>query len=277
MPADSPPPPPEGRSNASTSSNSRPSWVHVRADALLVARRIAELITAGRELHGRGWVAANEGNLSCRLDSQSAPAADAAPSADAIGLSALPDAPVEVLCTATGVSKGRLRPEDFCVVEAVAPPLLATPSAAAPGRSQAGPTERPPINQIAGVRPVTSEVRMHLAIYAADPTIRAVVHCHPPCATAWAVGDRPVPPGLLPEIDLFVGPEIPRAPFVEPGTWEFAETVRPLARRPEISAVLLTRHGLVTWGTSVQQALWRTEIVEAYLRTLLFAKSAERS
>src|SRR6185312_625873 len=69
--------------------------------------------------------------------------------------------PNEVLCTPTMVSKYDLTPEILCLVDLEG-------------------------NQIAGVRPQTSELLLHLEIYKAVPQAKAVVHCHPPYATAYA-------------------------------------------------------------------------------------------
>ena len=41
--------------------------------------------------------------------------------------------------------------------------------------------------RIEGVHPVSSESAMHLAIYRRRPDVNAVVHAHPPFATAFAV------------------------------------------------------------------------------------------
>src|SRR2546428_5561398 len=67
-----------------------------------------------------------------------------------------------VLCTPTGISKGFLKPDDICTVDMEG-------------------------KQVAGKRKRTSEILMHLAIYKARPDVKAVVHSHPPHATAFAV------------------------------------------------------------------------------------------
>lgn len=51
-------------------------------------------------------------------------------------------------------------------------------------------------NVLAGTRKASSETKMHLRIYQENPDVRAVVHAHPPAATAFAAAgiplDRPV-------------------------------------------------------------------------------------
>ena len=56
------------------------------------------------------------------------------------------------------------------------------------------------------------------------PDVKAVVHCHPPHATAFAIAGEPIPQCVLPEVEVFMG-EIPIAPYETPGGQEFADTV----------------------------------------------------
>ena len=46
-----------------------------------------------------------------------------------------------------------------------------------------------------GTRKPSSETKMHLRIYQENPAVRAVVHAHPPAATAFAAAGLPCPPG----------------------------------------------------------------------------------
>ncbi len=149
-----------------------------------------------------------------------------------------------VLCTPTLICKGFMQPDDLCLVDLA-------------GR------------QLSGRRKPTSEILMHLAIYAADPQVRAVVHCHPPHATAFGVARVDLPTGILPEVEIFLGP-VPRAEYATPGTPDFAATVRPYVGRA--NTVILSNHGTVSWGASVEQAYWRTEILDACCRIVLLAR-----
>ena len=45
-------------------------------------------------------------------------------------------------------------------------------------------------NRLEGTRKPSSETKMHLRIYKENPDVRAVVHAHPPAATAFAC-ERP--------------------------------------------------------------------------------------
>jgi len=151
--------------------------------------------------------------------------------------------PNEVICTPTLVSKFDLTPEDLCLVDLEG-------------------------NQVAGTKPRTSEIFLHLEIYKAVPEAKAAVHCHPPHATAYAITGR-VPPNLvIPEFEVFVG-KVAISPYETPGTEAFAKTVLPYVKQH--NTVLLSNHGIVCWADTVTHAEWYAEVLETYCWTLLVA------
>jgi L-fuculose-phosphate aldolase len=79
-----------------------------------------------------------------------------------------------ILCTPTGVSKGNLKPDDMCLVDLEG-------------------------KQVGGKRRRTSEILLHLAIYKNRPDVKAVIHSHPPHATAFAVAGVDLPTCIHPE------------------------------------------------------------------------------
>ncbi len=149
-----------------------------------------------------------------------------------------------VLCTPTLICKGFMQPDDLCTLDLAG-------------------------NQLSGQRKLTSEIRLHLEVYNHNPNVKAVVHCHPPHATAFAVAREEIPTGVLPEVDVFLA-KVPRAEYATPGGPEFAETIRPFIGRT--NTVLLSNHGVVSWGQSVEQAYWHTEILDSYCHVLLLAR-----
>jgi len=151
--------------------------------------------------------------------------------------------PNEVICTPTLVSKFDLTPEDLSLVDLDG-------------------------NQLAGTKPRTSEIFLHLEIYKEVPEAKSVVHCHPPHATAYAITGR-VPPNLvIPEFEVFVG-KVAISPYKTPGTAEFAQTVIPYVK--EHNTVLLANHGIVCWADTVTHAEWYAEVLETYCWTLMLA------
>jgi L-fuculose-phosphate aldolase len=122
--------------------------------------------------------------------------------------------------------------------------------------------------QICGDRAQTSEILLHLEIYKAVPSARAVIHCHPPYATAHAMAGIAPRGNLIPEQEVFVGP-VAVAPYETPGTMAFARTILPFVR--DHNTILLTNHGVVCWADTVTHAEWYVEVVENYCKTLTIA------
>lgn len=151
--------------------------------------------------------------------------------------------PNQVLCTPTLVSKGFMKPEMICMVDLEG-------------------------NQLAGTWKRTSEITTHLAIYKGTEQAKAVAHAHPVHATAFAMAGYEPPQCLIPEQEVFVG-RVPLAPYRTPGSPAMAEVIEPLAAKHQ--AILMGNHGIICWGTGVEDAYWKMEIVDAYCRTLVIA------
>lgn len=105
----------------------------------------------------------------------------------------------------------------------------------------------------------SSEIKMHLYAYKMRPDIRAVVHAHPPFATAFACAGMDLKAPLLPEVVLTVGP-VPLAPYATPSTEEVPRSIAPLIKKHQ--ALLLANHGVLALGRNLEEALQRIERVE---------------
>ncbi len=151
--------------------------------------------------------------------------------------------PDAVLCTPTLVSKADLTVEDLCLVDMQG-------------------------QQTGGCRPRTSEILMHLEIYKAVPEAKAVVHCHPPHATAYAITGRVPPTCVIPESEVFIG-KVALAPYQTPGTQAFAEAILPFVK--DHNTILLANHGIACWADTVTHAEWYAEVVDTYCHTLMLA------
>ena len=112
-----------------------------------------------------------------------------------------------------------------------------------------------------GTRKPSSETKMHLRIYQENPAVRAVVHAHPPAATAFAAAGLPLDRPVLQEAVVQLG-TVPVAPFALPGSQAVADSVAPYCQA--YRALLLEYHGAVTWGTSMEQAHYRLECLELW-------------
>src|SRR3954467_8529530 len=82
-----------------------------------------------------------------------------------------------ILCTPSLISKGNLKPDDMCIVDMT-------------GIHPSGKRKR------------TSEILLHLAIYKEQPNAKAVIHSHPPHATAFAVAGVELLSKTAPEAEL---------------------------------------------------------------------------
>ena len=116
---------------------------------------------------------------------------------------------------------------------------------------------------------VSSEIHMHVAIYQRRPDVRAVVHAHPPSATAFAVAGLRLDSNLLAESVLLLG-RVPLVPYAAPSTPTLAEMVGDAMR--EAQAALLANHGAVSVGETLDQALGRMETLEHLARVTLLAR-----
>ena len=118
-------------------------------------------------------------------------------------------------------------------------------------------------------RTPSTEIRMHLAIYAQRPDVAAVVHAHPPTATGFAVAGLDFTAPVLAELVYLVGP-VPLVPYGQPGTEELADRMAPFLRDHE--AFLLANHGATTVGRSLDEALHRMESLEQGARIIFAAR-----
>jgi L-fuculose-phosphate aldolase len=123
-------------------------------------------------------------------------------------------------------------------------------------------------NKVAGEGKVTSEFFTHLAAYEQRPDIEAVVHAHPPMATALTMAGLDMRAPLLPEVVMALG-AVPCAPYSTPGSREGADAIRGLIR--EGDAVLLDRHGAVTVGADLLDAYYKMEKLEHAAHIILAA------
>ena len=116
----------------------------------------------------------------------------------------------------------------------------------------------------------SSETPMHLALYRARSNIQAVVHAHPPIATALTVAGYALEATLLPEAVVVLG-DVPTIPYQMPATPQFAREVAE-AMHGRVAA-LLENHGCVTIGTTLQEAFNTMEIVERVAHIFYLAKT----
>jgi L-fuculose-phosphate aldolase len=145
-----------------------------------------------------------------------------------------------ILVTPSGLSKVDVTPEDLVELTAEGKQVTRGPAA-------------------------SSEVGMHLRIYRERPDVRAIVHAHPPVATAFGVAGRDFMDAVLPEVIFHLG-RVPLVPFAVPGTPALGDAMAPYLA--DHDAFLLASHGATTVGPTLRLAHQRMESLEHAARIL---------
>ena len=143
-----------------------------------------------------------------------------------------------VLATPTGMSKGFLEADDLVVCDLEG-------------------------KQVSGKRKLTTEIKIHLAAYTQRDDVCAIVHAHPPHATAFAVARKPLEERLMPEAYIAVG-KVALTEYGTPSTEELEASIRPAVK--EHDSILLANHGAMTLGRDVTAAYHRMEALEQLAR-----------
>ena len=169
-----------------------------------------EICEVGHRLYEKGFVAANDGNISVKLNDR------------------------EYYCTPTGVSKGALTPDMIIKVD------------------ENG-------NKLEGKLNPSSEIKMHMRVYRERPDVTAVVHAHPPIATAFTVAGIELDQYILPEAVLTIG-NVPTCEYGTPSTMEIPDSLEPYIQQHD--AFLLENHGALTVGCNLTKAFFIMEEVE---------------
>lgn len=149
-----------------------------------------------------------------------------------------------VLITPTGVCLGEMSPEDLVTVES--------------GGTVCDSNQRP-----------SSELPMHLEVYGQRPDVGAVIHAHPPLATAFTVAGISLAQCVIPEVVLTMG-TIPTTEYATPSTEKGRDVVRELIRCHD--ALILDRHGTLTVGPDLISAYRKLEKVEHAAQVTLAAR-----
>jgi L-fuculose-phosphate aldolase len=126
----------------------------------------------------------------------------------------------------------------------------------------------------AGRGRASSELTVHLRVYRRRPDVVAVVHAHPPTATAFSIAGESLVAQVLPEIMFQMG-EVALVPYVTPGTEALADAFEPLIATHD--AFLMAHHGATTVGPSLEVAHQRMESLEHAAGILFRARALGRA
>lgn len=126
-------------------------------------------------------------------------------------------------------------------------------------------------NIVEGKHKPSSEWQMHCEIYKVKDNVYSVFHTHSPYATAFAVNRNSIPLILI-EMIPFLGGEVPVAEIALPGTKELG--LNALKVLDDKNACLLSNHGVLAIGETVDQAHIRAEYVEDAAKIYHYALNA---
>ncbi len=130
-------------------------------------------------------------------------------------------------------------------------------------------------NIIEGKWKPSSETPLHLIYYNNRNDVNAVIHTHALKSTVFGIiGDEPMPM-VLNESAMCLGGEVPIAPYTRPGTELLAEVT--YKSTGQGFAVIMAHHGLLTVGTTLENAYFATIAAEATAETIIMARSMNSS
>lgn len=179
-----------------------------------------QICEVGQKLYDKGFVAANDGNISVKVGEN------------------------EYYCTPTGVSKGGMTPDMIIKIDKDG-------------------------NKLEGKLKPSSEIKMHMRVFRERPDVNAVVHAHPPIATAFTVAGVPLKEYILPEAVLTLG-AVPTCEYGTPSTMEIPDSIMPYIQTNDV--FLLKNHGALTVGCDLTKAHFLMEEVEFNAKIAFYAR-----
>lgn len=115
----------------------------------------------------------------------------------------------------------------------------------------------------------TTEWAFHQAVMQARPDVTAVVHAHPPYATAIAIQRRKIE-AVHYMVAVFGGTDVPLVDYALFGSPKLAQGVADAVK--DRDGCLMANHGALTTGNSLDQALWRMQELENLARMETYAR-----
>ena len=124
------------------------------------------------------------------------------------------------------------------------------------------------IEPVVGEGIPSSESLTHVAVYRARPDVGAVIHTHPPHASAFAAAGQPIPPILDEQVVILGGP-VEVAAYGSSASEELADNCA--GALGDRASVLLRNHGAVAVGRNLDEAVATAELTERIARVYLLA------
>ncbi|SDS61988.1 class II aldolase/adducin family protein [Jiangella sp. DSM 45060] len=125
-------------------------------------------------------------------------------------------------------------------------------------------------NVVDGRLQPSSEVTVHLAVYAARPDVQAIVHTEPTFANVFGVLGEPIR-GALVNMVIYTKGDVPIMPFALSNSTEFGVQMAEYLK--DRNAVVWANHGLLTVGPNLRDAFKTTVAVESAAKVLTHARA----
>lgn len=122
-----------------------------------------------------------------------------------------------------------------------------------------------------GVREPSMETGLHRGIYRACADATSVIHSQPFYSTLVTCSSIDIHTDCLPEAMAYLG-EVARVPYHHAGSRELAKATSEMASSSR--SLLLENHGVVCWGTSLDEAQLMTEALEFLCRLMVVSHTA---
>ncbi len=122
-----------------------------------------------------------------------------------------------------------------------------------------------------GAKQPSMETGLHRGIYRAREDAKAVIHSQPFYSTLVACSDIDIRTDCLPEAMAYLG-TVERVAYHHAGSRELAEVTAISARSSRV--LILNSHGVVCWGSSLNECLLMTEALEFLCRLLVISSTA---
>ena len=113
------------------------------------------------------------------------------------------------------------------------------------------------------------ESEMHLSIYRKKKEIRAIVHAHPVCASAFTAMNAQIRTDLTAEARAILGDPV-LVPYRLMGTVDLAAVAAEYVQKSDI--LLLENHGILTTGSNLLQAFDKLEVLENAARMTIIVE-----
>ena len=123
---------------------------------------------------------------------------------------------------------------------------------------------------VCGEGKASCETPMHTACYKTRPEIKCVMHTHGPFALAYSMQNKPLK-SFFPDHTTVIGSDVPVLGFEYPSGEKLANKAAKALKK--YNAVILQNHGLLTIGENVDEAYYRTLIIEMIIKTSFIAKA----